>query len=256
VKTRDQAMLIDRLQKRLGSGYGLPASLGSAAEAEIDRARKDLAEAEAALDPGRALPAEGDGRLAYEREIRALRARADDQAGEIARLKSALTAFEQHDGKAGGLRDSKIGLKARLGAAQAQSDQQANTIGKLRAELAAAHERLARQAAHFMEEMRRVGTGGAPNPHAQRRAAQAAERRGLAERVAQVRAATAEEKSEGAAPGGRPLEASVGNGHNGRAAIEDRRSDLAAAEMPKGPEIPGERRRSRLIDRITGPGKS
>jgi phage-related tail protein len=84
------------------------------------------------------------------------------RAGEIARLKAALATFEQHDGQAGGLKDSKIALKARLGSAQAQADQQAATIAKLRAELAATHERLARQAAHFMGEMRRIGTAVRP----------------------------------------------------------------------------------------------
>ena len=107
---------------------------------------------------------EGDaGSAVYEREIRALRANAQDQAGEIARLKAALAAFEQQEA-AGGLKDSKIALKARLGSAQAQADQQTATIAKLRAELAATHERLARQAAHFMGEMRRMGTGGTAPP--------------------------------------------------------------------------------------------
>src|SRR5262249_29989697 len=123
-KTRDQAKLIDRLQRRLGSGYGLPAPAPAPAgpASEIDRAHKELAEVEGALGVGRQDAGDGQAtRLAYEREIRALRARADDQAGEIARLKSALAAFEEREPKARGLRDSKIGLKARLGAAQAQS---------------------------------------------------------------------------------------------------------------------------------------
>src|SRR5262249_9137771 len=120
-KTREQARLIDRLQRRLGSGYGLPAPAGSIAaspaQAAIDRAHKELAEAEAALLPASA-PAppttvESEAsRLAYEREIRELRARGDDQAGEIACLKSALATFEQGGDKSGGLRASKIGLKA------------------------------------------------------------------------------------------------------------------------------------------------
>ena len=110
------------------------------------------------IDSVRATAAGGDsGSAVYEREIRSLRANAQDQAGEIARLKAALATFEQQ-GQAGGLKDSKIALKARLGSAQAQADQQAATIAKLRAELAATHERLARQAAHFMGEMRRIGT--------------------------------------------------------------------------------------------------
>lgn len=233
-KTREQAALIDRLQRRLGSGYGLPAPEAEAASPREEgaRATKDAAESAQQGDET------GDGgRLAYEREIRALRARSDDQAGEIARLRSALAAFEEGGGSTGSLRDSKLGLKARLGAAQAQSNQQAATIGKLRAELATTHERLARQAAHFMDEMRRIGTGGTPNPTRQREGDDA--KRRLAERVAEIRAM--------------PSEKGVGNGSAGETAEA---SVAAAAEMPQGPQIPGERRRSRLLDRITSLGKS
>jgi len=232
-KTREQAALIDRLQRRLGSGYGLPAPEAEAAGPRegAARATKDVTESRQGDEAG-----EGDGgRLAYEREIHVLRARSDDQAGEIARLRSALAAFEEGGGGSGSLRDSKLGLKARLGAAQAQSSQQAVTIGRLRAELAATHERLARQAAHFMDEMRRIGTGGTPNPTRQRQGDDA--RRRLAERVADIRAKSTEQ--------------GVGNGSE-----TAEPSGAAAAEMPQGPQIPGERRRSRLLDRITSLGKS
>ena len=52
------------------------------------------------------------------------------------------------------MKNSKLALKARVGSAEAQAERQAATISRLRAELAATHERLARQAAHFMDEMR------------------------------------------------------------------------------------------------------
>jgi len=232
-KAREQAALIDRLQRRLGSGYGLNAPVAEAAAPREESARAAKKASEGARQDEEAREGVG-GRLAYEREIRALRARTDDQAGEIARLRSALAAFEEGGGATGSLRDSKLGLKARLGAVQAQSDQQAATIGKLRAELAAAHERLARQAAHFMDEMRRIGTGGTPNPTHQRQGDDA--RRRLAERVAEIRA--------------KPSEKALGNGSDGATA------EPAAAEMPQEPQIPGERRRSRLLDRITSLGKS
>jgi len=264
-KTKEQAALIDRLQRRLGNGYGLPAPARPAGDAQPDddvvaHAQHGIDEAEAALVPVRAKAADGEGaHVAYEREIRALRARTDDQAGEIARLKSALTAFDQYDGKSGGLKDSKIGLKARLGSAQAQADQQAATIGKLRAELAAAHERLARQAAHFMDEMRRLGGSTAPPSGHPQRPQRGGERRGLADRVAQVRAVTPGEKPGASAPRAAQIkraEAPAGNGHNGKAAAEPQAASLAAAEMPKGPEIPSERRRPRLLERLTGLAKS
>ncbi len=263
-KSREQAMLIDRLQRRLGHGYALAAPAnGTSAEGEGTRAQRDISEAEAVIDSVRAGAPEGDASSAvYEREIRTLRANAQDQAGEIARLKAALSAFEQQEGQAGGLKDSKIALKARLGSAQAQADQQTATIAKLRAELAATHERLARQAAHFMGEMRRIGTGGTAPPAS----GQARGGRNLAERVAQVRAGSPMSRTAtGGAAAPRAAEAkraepTVANGRNGKAqapaAAGAATDGPSAAEMPKAPGIPAKRRRPSLIDRITGLGKS
>lgn len=291
-KTREQATLIDRLQRRLGHGYVLqapvrPAEAGQA-DGEIQRLRQNLSEAEGALASVRSATSESDAaRIAFEGEIRALKAHSDDQSGEIARLKAALAAFEQYDEKAGGLRDSKVALKARLGSAQAHSDQQAATIGRLRAELAATHERLARQAAHFMDEMRRIGGGAATAAgQARRLAARAANpRSSLAERVAHVRPAASAESLRTAPPTGEPrrLESTpvptdkresnghdaagkdagptAGNGRPAEATPADKTDEktakpLLAAEMPKAPEIPVQRRRPRLLDRLTGLAKS
>jgi chromosome segregation ATPase len=270
-KTREQAMLIDRLQRRLGHGYALAAPVAAGEpEGEVTRARRDISEAEAAVDQVRAAASEGNVSSAvYEREIRTLRANAQDQAGEIARLKAALATFEQQGSQAGGLKESKIALKARLGSAQAQADQQAATIAKLRAELAATHERLARQAAHFMGEMRRIGTGGtAPPAPGQARLPARVAGRNLAERVAQATRAPASRTQTGT-PAPRAAEAkraepAIANGRNGKAqaptptpAAGGASADgPAAAQMPKAPGIPAKRRRPSLIDRLTGLGKS
>ena len=276
-KTSEQALLIDRLQRRQGNGFALAAPVNATGPAppdgEADEARRDIAEAEAALGSVRAAVTPGDaGSVAFEREIRALKARTEDQAGEIARLKAALAAFEQQD-KAGGLKDSRIALKARLSSAQAQADQQAATVAKLRAELAATHERLARQAAHFMGEMRRIGGGPTQPSGAPRRPARAEERRTLVDRVAQVRAdgGPAEPTEARPSPAREPeaprrLEAPTANGHNGngngsvaageKEAAESPANLPVAAEMPKASEIPEKRRRPRLLDRITGLAKS
>jgi hypothetical protein len=223
----------------------------------------------------RAAASSGEGsNVAFEREIRALKARTEDQAGEIARLKAALVAFEQQDGKAGRLKDSRIALRARLGSAQAQADQQAATIAKLRAELAATHERLARQAAHFMGEMRRIGGGQTTAPGQVRRPVRGDDRRTLADRVAQVRAGgrpterTETRPTTTPEPEARRIEApaAAANGHNAngsagaaagkKEAAESGPAPPAAAEMPKAGEIPEKRRRPRLLDRITGLAKS
>ncbi len=267
-KASEQALLIDRLQRRLGTGFQLSAPLAASSaapqEGQGDKAGRDMSE-EPAVNPVRpaAAPSEA-GTVAFEREVRALKARTEDQAGEIARLKAALATFEQQE-KTGGLKDSRIALKARLGSAQAQADQQVATIAKLRAELAAAHERLARQAAHFMGEMRRIGSTQSVAP---RRPVRGEERRTLADRVAQVRAVSGDAE---ASPTQSPVAetpprvetAPSANGHRGQDGTEAEPKEgtesavavPAAAQLPKPGDIPDKRRRPRLLDRITGLGK-
>ena len=271
-KASEQALLIDRLQRRLGTGFQLSAPPGASSAAPLegqgDKARRDASEAEPAVSPGRAgaAPSEG-GTVVFEREVRALKARTEDQAGEIARLKAALATFEQQE-KTGGLKDSRIALKARLGSAQAQADQQVATIAKLRAELAATHERLARQAAHFMGEMRRIGSAPTQSAAA-RRSGRGEERRSLVDRVAQVRAVSgeADTSADKRATATREAEAPPrleaappANGEGVPAAEQKDAADNpvavpAAAQLPQPGDIPDKRRRPRLLDRITGLGK-
>ena len=282
-KTRDQAALIDRLQRRLGPSYTLAASAApSSAADDMDRARQGVSEAEAALSAmrsGAGAPLEGEAlRAAQEREARNLKGKIEDQAGEIARLKAALQVFEQRDeGPDGGVKGSKIALRARLGSAQAQADQQAATIGQLRAELAATHERLARQAAHFMKEMRRVGGGTQPTTGRSRQP-RMAERHRLAERVQgfaepgeRTVTAVPAQTGEAARPAEpAPAEALAANGHNGKtlegpakpedavasAPLPKAAAEASAAQMPNGQGISEQRRKLRLLDRLTGVSKS
>ena len=277
-KTREQAALIDRLQRRLGQGYVVPVPMAmlpapDTGDTDVDRARENLSEAEAALDavrsPPPALPAQDTGRPEQERDIRTLKARVEDQAGEIARLKAALAAFEQADGGSG-LKNSKLALKARAGSAEAQAERQASTISRLRAELAAANERLARQAAHFMDEMRRIGGGTGPTSGHGRHASRDTERRKLVERVAQVRPALVPENSRpavlpAAVETANGAEKAVGNGHDSKLeagpapekpAAPEPAAATPAAEMPQTAAIPEERRKLRLLDRITSLAKT
>src|SRR5262252_278672 len=77
-KASEQALLIDRLQRRLGSGFALSAPAGAASsgasEGLGEKARQDLSEAEAAIDAARAAvaPSQASG-VALEREVRALK---------------------------------------------------------------------------------------------------------------------------------------------------------------------------------------
>ena len=272
-KTREQAILIDRLQRRLGQGYVVPGPVAvlagpGSSGSDVDRARENLSEAEATLNDARAAPvapvAATTNGADQERETRALRARAEDQAGEIARLKAALAAFEQTD-QGGGLKNSKIALKARAGSAEAQADRQSATISRLRAELAAANERLARQASHFMDEMRKMG-GGTTTTSGQARRTGDTERRKLVERVAQIRPALATERPKTSPPStAEPTngtEKANGNGHNAKVDATPTPDKVAtpamppAAEMPQTAAIPQERRKPRLLDRITSLTKS
>lgn len=197
-KTRDQSQLIGRMQSqmaRFASVTPTPASTLRALDA-IDEVRSSIngVAAGAMSDADKAGLAAGvlteDGRALrteLENELRVLKAKTQDQAGEIARLKAALAAFEgESDEHRLSIRESKIGLKARLGGLEAQNEQQKETIQRVRSELAAANERLARQAAHFMSELKRLGAGTLPVSGQPRRSGGGA-RLTLADRVAQAR---------------------------------------------------------------------
>lgn len=193
-KTRDQTQVISKLQSALSKAngrieqgaalasqaalpsFGAPVAAASqasdagkdSAEAieaatEINRLRKDLADAEQALRSARGMAEAGNaGQAAREAEIRALKVAKEDLSAEVARLRAALATYEAEDADDRAVKESKVAMRARLSALQAQSDEHTNTIQRLRAEIAAANEKLARQAAHFMDEMRRLGAGTVP----------------------------------------------------------------------------------------------
>ncbi|MCC7250700.1 hypothetical protein [Hyphomicrobium sp.] len=209
-KTRDQSAVITRLQGVLSNAGARPDQIAGAdtapssatrAEekpsataapgidltAEINRLRKDLLDAENALRSVRSMAEAGHaGQAALEAEIRALKTVNEDRAAEVARLKAALATYEAEDADDRALKESKVAMRARLSALQAQADEQTNTIQRLRAEIAAANEKLARQAAHFMDEMRRLGAGTVPTSGA-RRDATAKPKQPLVERISAPR---------------------------------------------------------------------
>jgi hypothetical protein len=281
-KTREQAALIDRLQRRLSEGFPMAAAATGSAngaglqsadaglaaeshESQMGRLRESLSEAEETLRLARTgAPAESHRPGDRERDVGILKARIADQAGEIDRLKAALAVFEQPDGRAG-LSNSRLALKARTGSAEAHAERQAATIARLRTELAAANERLAHQAAHFMEEMRRIGVGSVPTSGQARRAGRdGQQRRRVAERADPVPARRSEPATAGsqAVVVGEPAGGETPPGNGGEDRSRDAQPPLApaaaiAAEMPQTARIPADgRRRVSLLDRITGMGKS
>lgn len=168
-RTRDQASLISKLQELVAETG--PSRTGSAAE-QAER-KKELVAQVAQLDSGLEHAqnilksvANNDSEAVFEQAdaMRELMAKNEAQATEIEKLKASLRVFED-DGentKSRPLRDSKIALKARVAALEKETAGQSDTIRRLSAELAAANDRSARQAAHHMNEMRRLGVGTVP----------------------------------------------------------------------------------------------
>ena len=173
-KSREQAALIASLQDLMSRPKIEPAAsnvtgIGAAQEAELARVKAELADTQAVLAAIRAraeadrISAPTDGELAR------LRSANQDMTAELARHRAALAALEATDPNAR-TKDSPIAMKAKLSALEAQVREQTTTIQSLRAETAAVNERLARQAAHYMEEMKRLAAGsppaagGAPRP--------------------------------------------------------------------------------------------
>jgi hypothetical protein len=279
-KTRDQTALIARLQS-------LVARAGPAAEAgdgisingsgDAMRPAKVIAKSKGAAEsapPVKAVDAAPEGPdPPTQAEIRRLKSVNQDQAAELSRLKAALTTYEAADSDDRVVKESKIAMKARLSALTALSEEQSSTIHALRAELAAGNEKLARQAAYFMEEMRRLGSGTMPaSGPARRSAAPAAEaaKRPLAERINDPRVArlvrSGQEGEEAAATEG--ASAAEPRRFSGFLKALDAAStptetrvehapatEGSTADAPAGTEVK-RTRKARLLDRITGLDKN
>jgi hypothetical protein len=210
-KTRDQSELISRLQgvmtaqgvteDRLPSKSAVDHPTSSPVEEEIKRLRHDLAEAERTLRSVRGAAEAGQaGQSQMEVELRKLKSINQDQNAELANLKASLSVFQSAADDDKAIVESKIALKARLSALQAKADEQVNTIQTLRAEIAAVNEKLARQAAHFVDEMRRLGAGTLPTGGPQRRTSYDVKRPTLADRVSAPRPFAANDQSGSASP--------------------------------------------------------
>ena len=282
-ETRDQSALIARLQAMLvragpaaqggGDRDGTAAGLNGTSDAirparVVGRRKDDRAETRqpklVAVRDDAAANA-GDNAKASE-ELRRLKTANRDQAADVSRLKAALETYEAADKDDRGVKESKLALKARLSALKALSEEQSVTIQSLRAEAAAGNERLARQAAYFMEEMRRLGGGKIPASGSLGRRngspAAATSQRSLVERINETGTALAAKEDEEQKLG-QPQSSErggflkslggAGSGDGGKASSD-------AAEAPSGEaEKSGKakpERRARLLERITGSEKS
>ena len=296
-RSREQAEMITRLQGLLVRG-GKPVDAKANAdeadaadgEAPFDREiaslRARLSEAEAALKAARTTAEAGKaGQQKVDDEIRALKTKNDTLSAELARLKASLSIYESAQNDDTAIKESKVAMKARMGALEAEVAAQNTTIQALRAEVAAANERSARQAAHYRDELRRLGAGTLPASGEPRTAREEPARRRptLAERMGAPRP-VALKPVAGAPEGNRNanyLKALSGSGTADTAsdsvvtlaeiasAAESAKSEGAAktseagkpgatdaASAPVAEEAAPPRRRSSLLDRISSVSKS
>lgn len=251
-QTREQAQLLERLQ-RAENGETQVDRAESTALADIERLKNDLSAAEAQLLAFKSeVGAEMSARDAQSARIRDLEQIERDRSSEIASLKAALGSYEEAARETSGAIESTAAARAELSALQAEVNEQHRTIQALRAEVTSNNERLARQAQHFRDEMRRLSTSARPAGEGHH-GDDDAPRQTLAERIAQPRI-PAPEVQHDAAREVRPAAylAAVSSGHDERA-MGDANGDVAASERP--PERPAPiiepPRRGRLLERIS-----
>jgi hypothetical protein len=294
-KTRNQAAQIARLEALVGragpaadAGSGRDAAEGANANGahEPSRPAKVVSRRGAEVQPPALRAVESGGQseaqanaavdAEAQAELRRLKAATQDQAAEISRLKAALSTYEAADQDERGIKDSKIALKARLSALKALSDEQGGTIAALRAELAAGNERLARQAAYFMEEMRRLG-GSVPasGPVRRQGAPEAQAKRPLVDRINDPRvarlvrtgnAAATEDTGNPKRVSGflRALDGDNPPAHEGGVAASEKVADAPATATAAGQDKAKDKangsaetaRKPRLLERITGLDKT
>lgn len=203
-RSREQSEMITRLQGLLvrggktaeqrangadGALGGGEADLVEGYEHEIAELRSALAETEAKLQAAQTSAEAGKAdQHASESDLRAANMRNAELSGEVSRLQAALAIYESSHNDDTAIKDSKVAMKARLGALEAEAQTHLMTIQSLRAEVAAANERLARQATHYRDELRRLGAGTLPASAEPQAAGETAARRAsLAERMSAPR---------------------------------------------------------------------
>jgi chromosome segregation ATPase len=177
-RIREQADTLDRLQGR--------SDADAAGDARaIARLRQDMTATEEALHEARvSAEANADTVAALEAELARLRTAGQDQAAQLASVKAELGTYRAGEQDERAIKDSRVALRAKVSALKAQTDEQSTLIQSLRDELAAANERLARQAAHFRNELRVLGSSTPQAPAAGRAAAPGEpRRRALSDRI-------------------------------------------------------------------------
>ncbi|MCB1511273.1 MAG: hypothetical protein KDJ36_10250, partial [Hyphomicrobiaceae bacterium] len=168
-RTRDQASLISRLQEMLSARGDAIVSATSTTEPAASSEQPVEKPSETPPPKPEEISAADAKAASLAAEVTTLKEANRTQGAEIERLKASLKVFEEGANSQTSLRDNRIALKARLSANEKEISQHVETIKRLRTELATSNERLAKQAAHFMDEMRRLGAGTMPTSVPSRR---------------------------------------------------------------------------------------
>jgi len=260
-QNREQVALIARLQGP--DGRAKTAADDRDRNAEIKRLTLALAKTESELAAVNAnIGNEDSQRMALEDRLADLQAASDAKSTELAKLKAIVKALEENVADAPGMAQ-----KADLSALQVEVDEQRQTIAALRAEIAADQERLSRQALHFHDELRRMGTRQSADKDAD--VENAAPRKPLAERIVAPRPVrSADHEAVAAVNGSEPQRESRAqpylralNGNDNDASGNDQRG---SSESDRPPPLPSEEagkavlgakpppRRPRLLERISG----
>jgi hypothetical protein len=244
--SREQTGMIDRLQKNAALLSSNEVATAPAIS-ELARLKVELARAEAKI---LAFDSNSDAsHTALEAQVRELEAEARDTAANMVKMKAALKAFaDSANDPATGRASATLSAKVELSQLQAEVAEQRSTIESLRAEISGSNERLVRQAQHFRDELRRLGSGTLNGGESGGRADVPSPRRSLAERIAAPRVpqqATGYDDSEreARAPAGTFLKALKGGGGDAAAVFDGH--DETASESGDG-----QSRRARLLDRI------
>ncbi|MEM8973554.1 MAG: hypothetical protein AAGD43_15965 [Pseudomonadota bacterium] len=274
-RVRDQASLIGNLQELIADGnkskLGAKAGSPEADQATSEQVKKLDSGLENVQGIMKSLEdTTPEAVSANAAAMQTLREDNKELSDEIEKLKAALSVFEEPDDGAGSrsLRDSRIALKARVASLEKETTTQNETIRKLRAELAAANDRSARQAAHHMNEMRRLGAGSIPaNLGAQEHVASAnaiPDRPSLADKITETVPSVSSDLAR--VPAATPTDR--GTAHPEVALPSDKTEKLPKSSSPRVEHEPeteaadehaddtASRGRGGLMQRIAGLGKS
>lgn len=246
-KARDQATLLNRLQKRQ-SAPAVDPQADAQKDTEIARLKSELAKTEAKV---LSFEAHGDdARSELEAKLKTLETEAEDQSAEMAKMRAALKAFaDSAADPVTGRTSASLTAKVEISQLQAEVAENRSIIESLRAELASSNERLVRQAQNFRDELRRLGGGNEIGAKSEADAP----RKSLAERISAPRipaAATTSAPANDAPAQAEPAREARTflKAVNGGAAEQP--DDAAIVVSPDaGPDVAP--RRPRLLDRMT-----